>query len=92
LRDASVAFYSHRSHDSGRPPIRSRDFEFEIGVYDDVLRVTTPGSGRKLPTLRRSSLCGVLASVRKTERLEGTERLEARMFGHMVGHTGTSPP
>ena len=37
LHDASVAFYRGRSREPGEPPIGSREFEFVVGVYDDVL-------------------------------------------------------
>lgn len=39
LRDASVAFYSETTAEPGLPPIGSRDYQFVVGVYDDV-----PGS------------------------------------------------
>jgi hypothetical protein len=45
LRDAAVAFYRTRSKEPGRPPIGSRDFEFIVRVYDDVL-VAWPVVGR----------------------------------------------
>ena len=38
LRDASVAFYRRRSDEPRRPPLGERDFEFVVGVYDDVVR------------------------------------------------------
>jgi hypothetical protein len=38
LHDASVAFYRQRSRQPGAPPVGSRDYEFVVGVYDDVLR------------------------------------------------------
>ena len=38
LRDACLAFYRHRTSESARPPIGERDFEFIVGVYDDVVR------------------------------------------------------
>ncbi|MBB2974944.1 hypothetical protein FHX49_000485 [Microbacterium endophyticum] len=38
LRDASVAFYCTRSNEPGMPPIGEREYEFVVGVYDDVLR------------------------------------------------------
>ncbi|MGW8566662.1 hypothetical protein [Isoptericola sp. NPDC055881] len=38
LRDASVAFYSSRSDRPGCPPIGAREYEFVVGVYEDVLR------------------------------------------------------
>jgi immunity protein 26 of polymorphic toxin system len=38
LRDASVAFYRETTDDPGQPPIGSRDFQFVVGVYDDVLK------------------------------------------------------
>lgn len=38
LKDASVAFYATRSDEPERPPIGDRDYEFVVGVYDDVLR------------------------------------------------------
>jgi hypothetical protein len=37
LRDASVAFYSDRSDKPGEAPIGSRDYQFTVGVYEDVL-------------------------------------------------------
>lgn len=37
LRDASVAFYSGTTAEPGLPPIGSRDYQFIVGVYDDVL-------------------------------------------------------
>ena len=39
LRDASVAFYSETTAEPGLAPIGSRDYQFVVGVYDDV-----PGS------------------------------------------------
>jgi len=39
LRDASVAFYSGTTAEPGIPPIGSHDYQFVVGVYDDV-----PGS------------------------------------------------
>ena len=39
LRDASVAFYGRTTAEPGLPPIGSRDYQFVVGVYDDV-----PGS------------------------------------------------
>jgi hypothetical protein len=38
LRDASVAFYRSTSRGPGSPPIGSRDYQFVVGVYKDVLR------------------------------------------------------
>jgi hypothetical protein len=38
LRDAAVGFYRRRSDAPGKPPIGERDFEFVVGVYDDVVR------------------------------------------------------
>jgi hypothetical protein len=38
LRDASVAFYRETTDEPGQPPIGSRDFQFVVGVYDDVLK------------------------------------------------------
>ena len=38
LRDAAVAFYRRRSVEAGNPPLGDRDFEFVVGVYDDVVR------------------------------------------------------
>jgi hypothetical protein len=38
LRDASVAFYREMSSDPGDPPIGERDYQFVVGVYEDVLR------------------------------------------------------
>jgi hypothetical protein len=37
LRDASVAFYSETTAEPGLPPLGSRDYQFVVGVYDDVL-------------------------------------------------------
>ena len=37
LRDAAVAFYRVHSKVPGEPPLGSRDFQFVVGVYDDVL-------------------------------------------------------
>jgi hypothetical protein len=37
LRDASVAFYSETTAEPGLPPVGSRDYQFVVGVYDDVL-------------------------------------------------------
>jgi len=37
LRDASIAIYRQTSQISGRPPVGSRDYQFVVGVYDDVL-------------------------------------------------------
>jgi hypothetical protein len=36
LRDACVGFYRRRTTEPGQPPIGDRDFEFIVGVYDDV--------------------------------------------------------
>lgn len=38
LRDASVAFYRETTDEPGNPPIGSRDFQFTVGVYDEVLK------------------------------------------------------
>ena len=38
LRDASVAFYRGTTGEPRRPPIGSRDYQFVVGVYDDVLK------------------------------------------------------
>jgi hypothetical protein len=37
LLDASVAFYSKTTAEPGVPPIGSRNYQFIVGVYDDVL-------------------------------------------------------
>jgi hypothetical protein len=37
LRDASVAFYRKTTAEPGVPPVGSRDYQFVVGVYDDVL-------------------------------------------------------
>jgi hypothetical protein len=37
LRDACVAFYRRRSTEPGMPPLGDRDFEFTVGVYEDVV-------------------------------------------------------
>lgn len=37
LQDASVAFYSGTTSEPDQPPIGSRDYQFVVGVYDDVL-------------------------------------------------------
>lgn len=37
LRDGAVAFYRVRSAGPGQPPIGSREFDFIVGVYEDVL-------------------------------------------------------
>ena len=37
LQDASVAFYGETTAEPGLPPIGSRDYQFVVGVYDDVL-------------------------------------------------------
>jgi hypothetical protein len=37
LRDAGVAFYRATTKEPGQPPIGSRDYQFVVGVYDDVL-------------------------------------------------------
>jgi hypothetical protein len=36
LRDANVAFYSETTTEPGLPPVGSRDYQFVVGVYDDV--------------------------------------------------------
>jgi immunity protein 26 of polymorphic toxin system len=36
LQDASVAFYRTTTAEPGLPPIGSRDYQFIVGVYDDV--------------------------------------------------------
>lgn len=38
LRDASVAFYRSMSDDPANPPLGSRDYQFVVGVYEDVLK------------------------------------------------------
>lgn len=38
LLDASVAFYRGTSSEPCRPPIGSRDYQFVVGVHDDVLK------------------------------------------------------
>ncbi len=37
LRDASVAFYSETTAEPGVPPVGSRNYQFVVGVYGDVL-------------------------------------------------------
>lgn len=37
LRAASVAFYSETTTEPDLPPIGSRDYQFVVGVYADVL-------------------------------------------------------
>lgn len=37
LRDASVAFYRETTSEPGRPPIGSRDYQFVVSVYADLL-------------------------------------------------------
>jgi hypothetical protein len=37
LRDASIAFYRETTAKPGLPPIGSRDYQFVVGVYTDVL-------------------------------------------------------
>jgi hypothetical protein len=37
LRDGSVAFYSTRTVEARRPPIGSRDYQFTVGVYADLV-------------------------------------------------------
>lgn len=37
LREASVAFYRMRTESPNEPPIGSRDYEFIVGVYKDVI-------------------------------------------------------
>ena len=37
LQDASVGFYNETTTEPGRPPIGSRDYQFVVGVYADVL-------------------------------------------------------
>lgn len=38
LRDASVAFYAATSDEPAHPPLGSRDYQFVVGVYEDVLK------------------------------------------------------
>ena len=38
LRDASVAFYNETTTQPGLPPVGSRDYQFVVGVYADVLK------------------------------------------------------
>jgi Immunity protein 26 len=38
LRDASVAFYRQTGREPGQAPFGSRDYQFVVGVYDDVLQ------------------------------------------------------
>lgn len=38
LRDAAVAFYRETTTEPGHPPIGSRDYQFVVGVHDDVLK------------------------------------------------------
>lgn len=38
LRDTSVAFYRETTSDPGEPPIGSRDYQFVVGVYNDVFK------------------------------------------------------
>lgn len=38
LRDGAVGFYRGIGSESQPPPIGSRDYQFVVGVYDDVLR------------------------------------------------------
>jgi hypothetical protein len=37
LREAAVAFYRARTVDPHSPPIGSRDYQFTVGVYADVV-------------------------------------------------------
>jgi hypothetical protein len=37
LRDACVAFYRRRSAEPAQPPLGERDYEFTVGVYEDVV-------------------------------------------------------
>lgn len=37
LRDASVAFYRTITEQPGEPPVGSREYQFVVAVYDDVL-------------------------------------------------------
>ena len=38
LGDAAAAFYAETSDGPGQPPIGSREYQFVVGIYDDVLR------------------------------------------------------
>lgn len=38
LRDAAVGFYRETTAEPGNPPIGSRDYQFVVGVYEDVLK------------------------------------------------------
>ncbi|WP_413250889.1 Imm26 family immunity protein [Sinomonas flava] len=38
LADAAAAFYAETSDGPGQPPIGSREYQFVVGIYDDVLR------------------------------------------------------
>lgn len=38
LRDASIAIYDAVSSKPAQPPTGSRDFQFVVGVYEDVLK------------------------------------------------------
>lgn len=47
LRDASVAFYATTSDEPAHPPLGSRDYQFVVGVYEDVLKSSSvPVVGR----------------------------------------------
>lgn len=37
LRDSSVAFYTDTTEEPGMPPVGSRNYQFVVGVYGDVL-------------------------------------------------------
>ena len=41
LNDAAVGFYRQRSRKPHAPPIGSRDYEFIVGVHDEVFRSST---------------------------------------------------
>ena len=38
LKDASVGFYRGTTAEPRHPPIGSRDYQFVVGVYDDVVK------------------------------------------------------
>ena len=58
LRDANVAFYSETTTEPGLPPVGSRDYQFVVGVYDDVfssvnITVVSHDPSRRRPVVLR---------------------------------------
>lgn len=79
LRDGAVAFYRTRSTQPGHPPIGERDYEFVVGVYDDVVK-DEQSNTVTMESLRRPVLASFRVAV-PDEHAQWAlvERIEARV-------------